>query len=101
MDTIYRAIGVDTRGSMPFVKKEVDILYSKYMKRKDILIYNTQNYEVYNGDKPDVCKGKWNNILKCISYNDLMSIMNHFIDKYNYSSSFVMSILNIIDYLWE
>ena len=101
MNTIYRIIGLDTRGNISFMKKDVDILYPKYMNRKDTLAYNAQNYEVYNGDKSDVCKGKWNNILKCILYNDLMSIMNHFIDKYSYSSLFVMSIVNIIDYLWD
>ena len=103
MNTIYRIIGLDTRDSVPFVKKEVDILYSKYMKRKDIIGHNTQSYEVNSSDYSDVdvCKVEWKNILKCISYYDLMSVMNHFIDKYNYSTTFLMSIVKIIDYVWD
>ena len=93
MTLLYKIIEVTHRDNIPLVKKKVDILYVKYKDSRDKCLCSER--------KINQRKRKWHNMLKDISYDDLLLIMNHFTDKYNYQSVLIMKILDRIDYIWE
>ena len=93
MTLLYKIIELTHRDNIPLVKKKVDILYVKYKDSRDKCLCSER--------KINQSKRKWDNVLKDISYDDLLLIMNHFTDKYNYQSVLIMKILDRIDYIWE